>query len=651
MAGKRFTVDAVFRGINKISKPARSMGRSISKFVRKSSRELKKLGRKFEGLSKKITQVAAIAIVGLGLVMTSTTAKGVEFEQVMVSAAAKFPGLIRQGTKEFKALEAAAKKTGKETEFSATQSANAINFLAMAGFNAKQSIAALPGVVDLATAANLDLARATDIATDTLGAFGLATKDPIKLAENLGRVNDVLARTTTSANTNMEQLFESIAAGGADFKTAGQSIESFAALTGIMANAGKKGEKAGTVLRNVMVRLAKPTGEAAGLLKKMGIRTEDQAGNFRDVVDILADFEKGLKGMGTAQKTATISTIFGLRAQGGINILLKAGTKEIRKFRKGLLDAKGASSEMAKAMRDTLQGRINSLKSSFEGLQLTLFDLEKGPLTGIITKITKVIRVVDSAIINNKDFAKSLTGDINNVISGGIKVFGAFVIAIVALKIALLAAAGVMLIYNTAMLMVKATMFLLKGIFIISRAAILAYNGSILAVRIGLIALAAQQVIVNAVMAVNPFVLIGVAIVALIAGIVLLVKNWDMVKNTVVGVWDSIVGTVKSSIDTILGFIQTVTQPFDDLFKGISGLKSKFSFIFGGDENNGEKSNPRPVTPQERLSRSIEENTSRSIEQTENNSTLTINDRTGRAELSPQKRGGPQIALASSGDL
>ncbi len=405
MATKRFTVDAVFRGINKISKPARSMGRSISKFVRQSNKKIAKLGRNFKKLGatmgKSIKRGAIVAVVGLGIALASTAVKGVEFEQAMVSAAAKFPGLIRQGTKEFKALEDAAKKTGKQTEFTATQSAEALNFLAMAGFNAQQSIAALPGVVDLATSANIDLARATDIATDTLGAFGLATKDPIKLAENLARVNDVLAKTTTSANTNMEQLFESIAAGGADFKTAGQSIESFAALTGIMANAGKKGEAAGTVLRNVMVRLAKPTKEAARQLKNMGVRAVDQSGNFRDVVDILADLEKGLKGMGTAQKTAAISTIFGLRAQGGINILLKAGSKEIRKYRKGLIDAKGTNKSLAQAMRATLSGAINVAKSTLEGLQLTMFGFMKGPMAGIISGFTNITRAVDAFIIRN----------------------------------------------------------------------------------------------------------------------------------------------------------------------------------------------------------------------------------------------------------
>ncbi len=700
MAGKRFTVDAVFRGINKISKPARSMGRSISKFVSRASRQIDKLGRKFKGLGKIIKRSAAVAIIGLGVAMASTVAKGVEFEQTMVSAAAKFPGLIRQGTKEFEALEAAAKKTGKKTEFSATQSANAINFLAMAGFTAKQSIAALPGVVDLATASNLDLARATDIATDTLGAFGLAVKDPVKLAENLARVNDVLAKTTTSANTNMEQLFESIAAGGADFKTAGQSIETFAALTGVMANAGKKGETAGTVLRNVMVRLAKPVGEAANLIEDLGVKTTDQNGNFRDVVDILADFEKGLKGLGSQQRTVAISTIFGLRAQGGINILLKAGSKEIRKFRDGLLNAKGATSEMAKEMRNTLQGRINSLKSSFEGLQLTIFDFQKGPLSGIVTTFTNIIRKVDDFIIKNTALDGSFI-PLTNIMNELNPLFET------------MATVG-----KKAFEFIEFSSPFLKP-----------FGAALLIIVGGIKAWTIAQGFLNAALAINPIGLIIIAVASLVAGIVLLVQNWDKVvevfekvfnaflkfiepfTSKIKPITDAIAGLAKAVINllirsleqlwekvkTIFDSIIEKIKPFVQMFKdvstvisdklvgafnslwetarpilekiqnflkpiteGIGGIFKSVGDFFGGkgdfikdiagkiesvtkvvNETNQENGGTGAVTPQERLSRSIETS--------ENNSTLTIQDRTGTAELSPQRRGGAQIALATSG--
>lgn len=612
MAGKRFTVDAVFRGINKISKPVRSMGRSISNFVRQSNKKIALLGERFKKLGKSISKGLAIgAVAALSLAMVNTIAVGAEFEQTMVSAAAKFPGLIRQGTEEFKALEDAAKATGKVTEFTATQTAGALNFLAMAGFNAQQSIAALPGVVDLATAANIELQRATDIATDTLGAFGLATKDPIKLAGNLARVNDVLAKTTTTANTDMEQLFESIAAGAADFNTAGQSMESFAALTGVMANAGKKGEAAGTVLRNIMVRLADPVVEAASLLEDMGVKTADQAGNFRDVIDIIADVEKGLKGMGTAQKTAAISTIFGLRAQGGINILLKKGSKEIRKYRQGLIDAKGTNKSLADTMRDTLKGSFNTAMSALEGLGLTVFGFLKGPIRGLVDSFTGVVRAIDQFVLK-----------ITNA-TGFLKVFIDFAKPFIGI--------------------------------------LLAFKGVLIAIAIATKLWATAQGILNAVLLVSPVTLIFIAIAALVGIIVVLVKNWDTVvaafKSGIESIWNWFSGLLDNPFFVALGtiFLPFITipalivkhwEPIKEMFSDIVGLVSNVGSTIGGffgigDEEGGE--NAKPVTPQERISRSFESS--------ENNSTLTIKDRTGTAELSPQKRGGPQIALATSGGL
>ena len=139
----------------------------------------------------------------------------------------------------------------------------------MAGFNAEQAMKMLPGITSLATVANVDLARATDIASDALGAFNLMTNDTVQLQKNLNRVNDVSAKTTTMFNTDLNALFESVKAGASTFTAAGQSMESFNALVGVMSNAGVKGSESGTSLRNVMLRLADPTKETADVLKKI----------------------------------------------------------------------------------------------------------------------------------------------------------------------------------------------------------------------------------------------------------------------------------------------------------------------------------------------------------------------------------------------
>lgn len=624
---KRFSVETVFNGIDKISKIAKGMGRSIASFARISKAKLKSIGRAVTKLSKKFSKILAIGatagFLALNVAIADTAKTGVEFEQAMVTAAIKFPKEIKKGSKEFTKLEEATKKTGRETEFGATQAANALNFMAMAGFNARQSMAALPGVVDLATVAALGLDRATDIATDSLGAFGLMTKDPIELTTNLARVNDVLAKTTLLANTDMETLFETIKSGAADFTAAGQTIETFGALTAAMAASGKKGEASGTILRNVMVRLAAPTKQAGILIKKLGIRTADQNGNFRDALDILEDLQNGLKGLGTKQRTAAVSTIFGVKAQAGINIVLKTSIEKVREYRKTLEGAGGTTKRIAAVMRDTLQGRIDSLKSAFEGLQLTVFDFEKGPLSGLIERITEVIRNVDNFISSNKEFGASLTTDINNTVIGAIKVFGLFMGAIIALKTVVLAGNAAFIIFKTTLLLFKVVMIAAKAAIVIGKIAMFAFN---------------------VVMAANPILLIATAIAALIIGILLLVTHWETVKKVVANVWDSIVAKIKGAVELIKGFLATVTSPFKELFEGISGLKEKFSFIFGSkEERETEERKPKIITPEERITKSFSEQVN------ESKSTLIIKDETGRAELEKKGNGGPQIALAASG--
>jgi TP901 family phage tail tape measure protein len=404
-----FAVVNKFTAIDRVSKVFRNMGTASEKFGNKAERSFLKASRagsRFRDVTKGILAAGAISR-GLSLVergIAGATTEFVNFDQAITSASAKFKGLdltTKEGIATLNKLKKAARDTGAVTQFSATQAAEGLDFLALAGFDAQQAMAALPGTVNLATVANIDLGMATDIATDSLGAFGLMTKDSIQLQKNLTRVNDVMAKTMATSNTNLEQLFESVAAGAADFTQAGQSMETFNALAGIMANAGKKGEAAGTALRNVMVRLAAPTGEAAKILDKFGVKTQDQAGNFRDVLDILDDFQKGMKGLGTAQKTAAISTVFGLRAQGAINILFKAGTKQMKEYRESLINAAGSSQKMADIMRGSILNRLKSLQSALIELAFKVFVKFEKRGGAAIEAITEAIRKFDPSMIIN----------------------------------------------------------------------------------------------------------------------------------------------------------------------------------------------------------------------------------------------------------
>jgi len=630
----RFSIETVFKGIDKMSKPIRKIESRINKFARGASLRLEKLNKKAAIFSKSFSTALGVAGLAGGLflvqsVMADTITTGVQLEQTLVNAAAKFPGEIKKGTKEFKMLEDTARQVGKTTEFTASQAAEGLDFLAMAGFNAQQSVAALPAVVDLATAANVDLARATDIASDSLGAFNLMTDDAAKLSSNLARVNDVMAKTVTSANTNMELLFETIKEGGPVATSAGASIETFNALAGQLANAGIKGSSAGTTLKNVFLRLAAPVGGAANMLKSLGVETVDSQGNMRDIIDIIGDLEKSLKGLGTGEKAKVLNTIFGKIPLAGVNVLLSTGSDKLRDYRTALEDAGGAAGTMAAQMRDTLSGQIKTMNSAFEGLQITIFKLSETSLGIFITRLTEVIRTVDAAIASNDEFSKSVFNNIINVVIGAIGVFGELIIVVIALKIATIA-------FNT-------VIAISKGLVIAWKVALLVTKGVMLALTAGLWLAKAAIIAFNIAWNANPIGLIITAIVALIAVVVLLILNWRKVKDFFVKSWDFMVEKTKRSVQILKKLFDIVIKPFKTLSGGIVGIIKNVFSKEEGKEGEGAAGVPGVISPEERTANLIEQRS------TTNQATLTVKDETGRTELEGDTGPGVNIKLAESG--
>lgn len=605
MAG-RFSVEAVFKAVDRVTAPVNRMQNRVGKLTRSMNRGFTRLNHnvdKFAGGVKKaaLATVAALAISGTA--MANVIGTGAQFEQTLVAAAAKFPGEIRRGTDAFNALEAAARQTGATTEFTASQSAEALNFLAMAGFDAKASIAALPGVVDLATAAQVDLATATDVASDSLGAFGLMTKDASKLGANLARVNDVIAKTTTTANTTVESLFETIKDGAPVATTAGASIETFAALAGELANSGIKGSKAGTTLKNMFLSLSAPGTGAAKILKRLGVSTKDANGDMRDVVDILGDLNKSLDGLGTADRSGVLEGIFGKIPIAGVNVLLASGSDRLKEYRKQLQAASGASSTMASVMRDTLQGRLNSLNSAVEGVKITLFSMTSGPLSDAVDKMTEWVRVNEKAIATN--IGEVLAGIINN--------FEAIVTWTKRIAIGLAAFFALVAVLKTVALVLTV---------------------------INLLAMA------------NPIGLIVLGIVALVAALtaaaIALMANWEPIKQFFADLWGGIVqifdagvARIMAVIDKVKAAVQTVTDFTNSIGESIGGgvfdaVQNVKSFFGDGDEPTDRRvaaTGPQIVSPQERVARSIEE------QRTTSTAEVTIKDETGRAEVTGGRLG------------
>ena len=391
---------------------------------------------------------SAGVVAGLGLAARQYA----QFDDALVAASAKWGIAAQRGSQTFEQLKQLSRQIGATTEFTATQAANGLDYLAMAGFKAKTSMALLPKVVNLATAANIDLARASDIASDSLSAFGLMTKDAAQNAKNLERVSDVMAQTASMANTDLPTMFEAVKKGAAQFNAAGQSIETFSAMLAVLANSSVKGEEAGTQLRNMMLRLANPTAKARKILKQLNITTSDSNGNFKDAIKILGQFEKSLKKMGNKQRSAALDTLFGSRSITGMNILLEAGSEALEEYRDRLYAAGGASDEMSEIMRNSLGNQFKTLQSTVSDVGWQIMEALNTRLRGGLNSLTEMIRKIDVGFVVTQ---LNRLGNVIKFLWRNIKIIipflGGLTTAIIAYKVAAKGAALVSIMLQTAM--------------------------------------------------------------------------------------------------------------------------------------------------------------------------------------------------------
>lgn len=495
--------DGVSKIVAEIGDKTVDLGFKLEKAFDKGSGAAKKFG----GVTGKILK-AGVIVKGAGATksaLQSVIAEFIKFDDAIVSASAKFKGLdesTRAGRVAIEKLRNAARQVGIETQFTSAAAAQGIEFLAMAGFNAEQSMAALPGAADLATNAQIDLARATDIVSDSLGAFNLMSDDSAKLTENLTRVNDVYAQTMSRTNTGIEALFEATKKGGPTFVSAGQRIETFNAMLGTLANAGIKGGEAGTHLRNVMTRLAKPTKEAQGILDALGVTVKDGRGDFRDIVDVLGDFERGLEGVGTAERAAALKMVFGEEAISGVNILLDAGADKIRSFRGELDKSGGASQKMAAHIRKGLGPQLAMLRSAAGGVGERFVEAFKVEGVSVIKLLTDKLRTLDvKPLIDGLKSVVSFFTGLFKVITFLIPSFRFFVFQLVAYQIA-----------TKGIIALKAVRHFLMLTKVIKGATV-------------------AQKLYNLATKANPLGLIIIGIGVIVALIAKLIKHWDKVKG------------------------------------------------------------------------------------------------------------------------
>lgn len=335
----------------------------------------------------------AVSVVGNGLksLTTGAISAGTNFESAM-SSVASISGATGNDLKE---LTSKAEQMGATTQFSATEAANAMEYMAMAGWKTKDMVSGIGGIMNLAAASGADLARTSDIVTDALTAFG-------KSASDSGTFADVMAAASSNANTNVEMMGETFKYVGAAAGAMGYSIQDIALATGLMANSGIKGSEAGTALRSVITRMAKPTKESSAAMKKLGLSMTDSKGRMKSFGTIMKDMRKGMKGMTEDQKASYAAMLGGQEAMSGVLAIANASEKDFNKLSKAIDNSKNAAQNMAKVKLDNLKGDVTILQSSMEGLGITIFDQVGGNLRGLVGTATDVVGKINEKLSNGK---------------------------------------------------------------------------------------------------------------------------------------------------------------------------------------------------------------------------------------------------------
>lgn len=244
------------------------------------------------------------------------------------------------------------------TKFRPEEVTQAMKFLGLAGFNTNQILSSTPALLDLAAASGGDLATTADVLSDNLSALGLA-------AEDAGTLADIFARTATSTNTNVLQLGEALTYAGSTARNFGLDAAQAAAAIGIMSDNGVKASRAGTALRGVISRLIKPSREAAGELRSLGVSIDD-GGEIKDFQVIIADLQRGLGRLSEARRQEAISTIFGQEAQSGANALINTNIDRLNELVSSLRNSEGAAGEMANTMQNNFQGAVARAQSAVD---------------------------------------------------------------------------------------------------------------------------------------------------------------------------------------------------------------------------------------------------------------------------------------------
>lgn len=464
-------------------------GKGISEITGISQSGYEKTTKAFLGIT------AGVAAIGTAAVKTAS-----DFDAEMSKVAA-----ISGATGEdFDALRDKAREMGSKTKFSASESAEAMEYMAMAGWKTEDMLQGIEGIMNLAAASGENLGTTSDIVTDALTAFGMS-------AEDSGHFADILAAASSNANTNVSMLGESFKYVAPVAGSLGMSAEDTSVALGLMANSGIKASHAGTALRSILTRMAKPTKQSQAALDALGLSLTDEQKNVKDLATLMGDMREAFSHCTDAEKAQYAALLAGQEGMSGLLAIVNASEADYNKLTGAIENCDGSAEDMALTMQDNLQGQLTILKSALEELAISIGDT-------LVPTIRKIVGVIQGWV----DKFNSLDDGTKEMI---VKI-GLFVAAIgpVLLTVA----------------MVVDTVIKVKKAFTAVKTAVTAVIPAFKAL--------------GAAMMANPIVLIIAAIAALVVAFIYLWNTSEEFRNFWIGLWEKIKGAVSTAWEAIKGF-------------------------------------------------------------------------------------------------
>lgn len=445
-------------------------------------------------------------------VIGQTIEVGKAFDSSMSNVAA----LSGASAEDLAMLRDTAKEFGSTTKFSASEAADALSYMALAGWDAQTSADALGGVLDLAASSGMDLASASDMVTDYMSAFSMEAKDSAYFA-------DLLAYAQGNANTTAAGLGEAFKNSAANMNAAGQDIETTISLLSMMANQGLKGSEAGTALTAVMRDMTSKMKDGSIAIGETSVQVMDAEGNYRDLTDILKDVEAATNGMGDAERATALQSTFTSDSIKGLNLMLNAGIGEAAAFEEELRNSTGTAGEMSKTMNDNLNGDLTALGSKLEGVQIAIYEKFEPALRDGVGVLDSLLDAIDFVVDHSTEFIAAL-----GAMAAGVAAYVG---------------------YTTALKVMEEGW---QALTIVTKAQ------------------TAAQWLLNAAMSANPIGLIVAAIAALVAAFVILWNKSEGFREFWINLWEKIKEVAGAAWEAISGFFSDAWEYIQEMWGSIS---------------------------------------------------------------------------------